>query len=117
MTKYVISSRTIEIVAISAILLGALLAIGGMFSIHKAEALKIAIGASGNSDSGEGGGGQSSSNSSSNSDSGQQYCYDTLVTNPFNGKTRTVNSCYDNREDCEQAQQHDSDAMSSCSAH
>lgn len=53
-----------------------------------------------------------------NNDNGRgQYCYSVTVTNPLNGKTRTVDVCFGSRSDCEQAQQSDPDSEGGCESH
>ncbi|WP_158385031.1 hypothetical protein [Candidatus Nitrososphaera evergladensis] len=167
------SSRLAAIASISAILLGATLAIGYMVNIQTAQALSAQVvvggdnkGEQGNqgtgSDGGEGqnapeggkGGGAGSDGGGSNNNEGDsgggdgkgiqgggsdgggsnnnegdsggggqdnegggQYCYSVSITNPLNGKTRTVDVCFDSRSDCEQAQQHDPDSASDCETH
>ncbi len=118
---------------ISAILLGATLAVGHVLNIQTAAALGSVTGqatigviaqhtgGSDNSGGSGGGGGQNTGGSdnprqkhSNEGGGGSQYCYSVSITNPLNGKTRTVNVCFDNRSDCEQAQRHDPDSSSGC---
>ncbi|MEO9363891.1 MAG: hypothetical protein ABI348_08325 [Nitrososphaera sp.] len=57
-------------------------------------------------------------NKDDNNNSGQgQYCYSVTVTNPLNGKTRTVDVCFNSRSDCEQAQSSDPDSEGGCESH
>lgn len=131
------SSRLAAVALISAILLGATAAVGYMLNIQTARAVEVGNtqvqiqvqgsgsdggGGSGNSGSGSEGGGQGSGSDgerdgqdSNGGDNGQgRYCYSAAVTNPFTGKTRTVDVCFDSQSDCEQAQQHDPDSASGC---
>jgi hypothetical protein len=161
--SYGIVSGLMGFALISAILLGATLAVGHVFNIQTAAALgsvtgQVTIGSiaqgtgsdsgggggqnagsdsgggggqnagsdsgggggqNAGSDSGRqrhssGGGGGQNAGSDSGGGGGSQYCYSVSITNPLNGKTRTVNVCFDNRSDCEQAQQHDPDSSSGC---
>ncbi len=78
----------------------------------------------GNDNNNDSGGGNDNSNNNNNDDNdsggdrgggGQdQYCYSATVTNPLNGKTRTVNVCFDSRSDCDQAAHNDPDSASEC---
>ena len=69
--------------------------------------------------SGEENGRISNSRQDSNRDNeqGQEYCYSVSITNPLNGKTRTVDVCFGSRSECEHSQQHDPDSASDCDRH
>lgn len=59
-------------------------------------------------------GGEGDNGGGGGNEQDQQYCYSASVTNPLNGKTRTVNVCFDSRSDCDQAESSDPDSASGC---